>query len=46
MDLQILMIFQTYNFKQFALWVVLGDKVDKIQGVANEKLLTEIINGK
>ena len=28
-------------------WVVLGDKVDKIQGVAKrEKLLTEIINGK
>ena len=28
-------------------WVVLGDKVDKIQGVAKrEELLTEIINGK
>ena len=28
-------------------WVVLGDKVDKIQGVANrEKLLTSIIHGK
>ena len=28
-------------------WVVLGDKVDKIQGIANrEKLLTELINGK
>ncbi len=28
-------------------WVVLGDKVDKIQGlVKREKLLTEIINGK
>tara|TARA_Y100000589_G_C27164655_1_gene634232 strand:- start:18 stop:989 length:972 start_codon:yes stop_codon:yes gene_type:complete len=28
-------------------WVVLGDKVDKIQGVANrEKLLTSIIKGK
>jgi len=27
-------------------WVVLGDKVDKIQGIAKrEKLLTEIING-
>ncbi len=28
-------------------WVVLGDKVDKIQGIAKrEKLLTEFINGK